>query len=776
MKTSLPLRSLLLAVCIAHPACDDDNDPSTADSASEKTESAPSDAKPAAGSDVGSAADAPTADTGATKSPAPRPQGGTGVDKFKMWRPVHALLNAPVVRATSVGGSCAVVVTKDNHVGVTTDGGESWSFARHIHGAVLAADGYDGGPYVVTGGAGYAAVSSDGAHWSDRHRYTNNALVGVVAAPFGIVAISRRGDFVLYAKTGQTASAGVFPNKFKPKSLFEHGDAVVAAAGKKAYRTIDGVTWTQMDSAPRVGRGKETLTSAGACKLAKVGKNKGVVCVVKGTAHGLGSGVAAVENKGTVALTTDGGKAWTTARLPFTGVNAVFGTGPYYAVGTKGNVAKSTDGSLWKDQAWDGTTNFTSGLVDGSTVIVIGTGSTIVVSLDGGGKWDYVDPPVGGSFNSVVKRDGSYVVSDGSTVLTSAQGTLWVEDVDAQPTAPAKTEDCTTLPAAGERCQFYAQRTTPAGIPKVRTISFSGNAGIATGDSALVAMSTDGGTNWKVRTGLGLGRTVLFDTRGTVVAASNGKRVVVSNDSGTTWSEIALSKKASLRALHVATNGNIYAAGSSGTLLVSMGDHSVFVPAETGSKDRTKYISILEAAGAIYAVGAKGELWRSSDGAVFSKVVTGTRAAVQALAASGDTLVAVTAPGRRSGNTLLRSEDGGAHFYAAGELADFANLSPTSLYFKGDTLHFRARVSQDFGRSWHRESENYWSGAVDAGDGLRLSNRVSGFSKDRLFVITGDGERDWVQIEDVFSEGGRLNCQGDSGCWMVAGGTVYRPL
>jgi hypothetical protein len=43
-------------------------------------------------------------------------------------------------------------------------------------------------------------------------------------------------------------------------------------------------------------------------------------------------------------------------------------------------------------------------------------------------------------------------------------------------------------------------------------------------------------------------------------------------------------------------------------------------------------------------------------------------------------------------------------------------------------------------------------------------------------VITGEGENDWVRIDSAPNEGGVIECEASSGCWMLARGVLYRPL
>ena len=59
-------------------------------------------------------------------------------ERFTAWNPIHAFLGGQVVSGAVLSGTEAIVVTKDNHVGLTTDGGANWGFERMTTGSVAA--------------------------------------------------------------------------------------------------------------------------------------------------------------------------------------------------------------------------------------------------------------------------------------------------------------------------------------------------------------------------------------------------------------------------------------------------------------------------------------------------------------------------------------------------------------------------------------------------------------------------------------------------------------
>ena len=367
--------------------------------------------------------DNPTTTTDADK---PKRAPITGLDRFKHWAPNRALLNTPTVVADVISSKELIVATRDAHVGVSQDGGETWTWSK-ADDAVRDVTGFEGGPY-ATLHEGAISLSDDGLLWRRLPRYGADSLIDVVAADIGLVAIGKNGGFIHVNKDGSLGAEGWLPDKFKPKAVLELNGAVLAWSGKKGYGTTDGSTWTELETLPSMPDGRTYLTSAGSCSIGKVGKRKGVVCSVTGTAHGVGDEFV-VENKGTTSLTRDGGETWVTSTLPFKSANAIFGKagGPYYAIGNSGAIAISKDGETWVDQKWEESANLLDGIVDGQKVIIVGANGTLIYSQDGGSKWEYAQPPVGKNLAWVGKASGQFVASDGRSFVSSQNGADWVE-------------------------------------------------------------------------------------------------------------------------------------------------------------------------------------------------------------------------------------------------------------------------------------------------------------------------------------------------------------
>lgn len=753
-----PLSPLLAAVLALSPlACGDDEGASTNDD------------KPAEDEATGDTA-ADEIDDGelieADDSGAPILE---GIERFEHWVPVHALIHSTVIVSELISDTEAIVATADGHVGVTVDGGRRWRWSRADE-RVLDVAGYPGGPYVALH-AGELALSDDGWRWRRLARWTDDPLIGVVAAKVGLIAVGKSGAWVRFARDGTGGAAGVLPDRFAPRAIAELNGAVLAWSGKRGYGTADGTVWTELESLPTMGDSRGFPTSAGVCAIAKVGKGKGVSCSVTGTAYGIDDEFI-VENRGIAALTRDGGDTWVTTALPIRSPSALFGApgGPYFAVGGGGAMAISKDGETWAEHAWSETANLSDGAIEGETVVVVGSKGTILTSTDAGANWTRAEPPAGGSFQFVRWIGDSFVASDGRAFVASDDGIDWTEADSFE--LPGGPPPCDDGPEGREVCRFFQVVTTSEGLPDVRGLTFDGDVGLATGDDGLVAMTDDGGANWTVAHGLELGRqgASRFSVRGDTVVVSDGAELMTSTDAGVTWIAGQVAGKHKINAVLVARD-DLRLAATRGGLLASRTEAKIWLAIEELPKGDWVALHTLEGAGqAIYAAHAKGGLIRSSDGEHWIEVVTGLDAPLIDMAGAGERVWARSAPGRRSPSYLLRSDDGGHHFVFVGEAPGSGPLEVID-----DAVLLGGQISRDRGVSW-RAVEDYRPG-VDVGDGTTLVPRESYWGPDRLVAYADEsGESERVLLASPYAEDAELICDATSGCWMLSEGVLYRPL
>lgn len=765
-------------------ACgDDEGDPaSEGDKASDEDAAKSNEAgEPAAGQEGGEGDDGDDEiidDDEPEVEAAPIRSNRTGIEKYKFWSPVTAFLRAPVTNGAALGSTDAIVVTKDNHVGVTRDAGQNWVFSRHTNGYVLAVGGYEGGPWIAVGSGGYIASSTDGSEWTSWPRVTSEDLVAVHAGPLGIFAAGKKGAVVHYDKDGSNPNAGRFPDKFKAYAFVQDGDMLVASAGKKAYGSIDGTGWAQLGDPPAAPGGKVAATSAGVCSIGKVTKKKkGVVCSVRGEAHGLAGGATAVVNGASVAVTRDGGETWAVGSLPRKGVNGVFGKsgGPYYAVGRSGLVMTSDDAVTWNALEFEETATMWSGMFDGATGLIVGERGTILVTKDGGESWDYAESPVAGKFRWVGKVDGNYIATDGNVSIRSADGKTWTE-IEGTYDVPSRSVPCEGMPEAGTVCAYTKVSTTPPELGAVRSFRFDGDRGLAMGDAGLVAITSDGGANWRASGGLGLGAIRAFDVRGDKVIATDGRAIAVSNNGGTSFFVASLdAKKPDIYAVKILASGVALAGGKNGSIFNASGDFASWSWSVTAPKNRTTYVAFHEVGDLVFAAGSKGELWRSEDGLNFAAVVPSLPQSLVALAGDGEHLFGLTRGERRYkvSSSLVESYDGGEHFAVVGK--PYVGRGRNELSYKNGKLYWDRRVSEDGGQSWTRD-EDAWGAAQELFDGSdkRISLRNGGEETGGLFIHEAD-KKTVTELTNVYAQRGQLRCFEDTGCWILAGGTLYRP-
>jgi len=744
-----------------------------------------------------------TAETPDAPTPAPVvvPEAGAateGASKFTAWSAVHALMSTPVKLARAQSATDAVALTSDNLVGVTTNGGASWGFVRLSTGTATTVAGAAGGPWMAVGKNGFAAWTADGKTWQDLPRYTNEELVAVaVDKSLGATAITKSGVWVHWSADGKSGAGGVFPDKAKPAGIIVDEGQFKALAGKTVYASADGTVWAGLPAPAATAAVKGFPTSQGICNLGKVEKNTGVVCEVKGQAYGTSDMIAVVPGKGAWFTTADGGGSWAQAAAPMPAANGVVQAGQtLVAYGAGGAIWKSSDnGATWTSAATDLTKPFKTHWTDGTTIVLAGDGGAIARSADGGATFTSVVTTATGGIKQLAKLDdGRLVASLGAKGLESTDGgATWIDMVDPAPLAtlvpPAKAGKCEgRQPAAGEVCAYTHRVTSPAGLPNAKGLSFTGQSGLAWGDSGLLLMTGDGGKSWNAASGKGLKALNTFAVGGNNVIGTSGRWVIVSTDGGQSWNSGELPKEAGAPwNSHVTSDGTLWIVGANGTVIRGMGGTWTLCDlgnvAAGGKKVTTGIAALHEAGGTpeagpvIYAVGGRGEMWRSENrGDSWDFVATGTPNYVQKIAADGDTVVAVTYVDRNSGNFLLKSDDGGRHFYVAREVSDQGQVDVLTL--AGGELTYNDRVSKDFGATWTRPTDKaYWGGGVDIGDGsgMVLYNRGSKYVRDTLYLASPTKD-DYVIIDAISTKLALFDCSKESGCWMLAGGQLYRPL
>lgn len=700
-------------------------------------------------------------------------------DELKRWSPVHAFMGAPVVQGQVISSTEAIVLTKDNLVGVTTNAGVSWSFSTNPSGRVHAISGTGGGPYAAVGNGGSIRVSEDGKRWTDLPRHTGDDLIGVAMLGDTVVAVGRKGTAVHISAEGAGGYTAPLPDKFKAQGITAHGEGLIAFKGKSGYSSADGKRWAKLEALPPLSSAKTARTSKGLCRLARVGAKVGVVCEVNGLASRAG-GATFVENKGTVAMSDDGDN-WTLSRLDFTGANGVIGSqgGPFYAFGAKGSLAESSDGTSWRPRSLQTTKTLRAGLVDGDTILLVGDAGAVVRSGDGGTSWSVVPATINAVLRAVVKRGDIFYASAGKKAIASHDdGLTWtlVNDTSITQGLPlgARPVACESDgPKTGETCQFSKKATTPSGLPNIKGLSFRGETGLAFGETSLVAFTQDGGATWSTVHGVPLVSVQAFEVNGEVIIAVDRASVIASSDGGETFATAQIPKfaKGALLDVHVTDAGTVYACGKKGIILKSEGALETWLPLNTGEKNKTQFMRLFEVGSNLYAAGKSGELYRSAnEGASWRQIPLGMKGQIMMMAGEGDTVFAMMA-GRRQGGWLLHSRNSGEHFAARRAFPSFwhGETRDTTVFdYDGTTLLWGSKASTDDGLNWTRRSDANRA-RYDLGDGISAK-----ISNGRMFVFGSADAYEATVILPVYT--GSMTCDETSGCWLVGEGRVYRPI
>ena len=101
-------------------------------------------------------------------------------------------------------------------------------------------------------------------------------------------------------------------------------------------------------------------------------------------------------------LTSPDGTTWTSRTSGRSKVGVTYGNSTFVAVGSSGNIVRSTDnGSTW-DNATSPTANRLNGVNFGNdTFVAVGNSGNIVRSTDNGSSWDNATSPTANDLHGV---------------------------------------------------------------------------------------------------------------------------------------------------------------------------------------------------------------------------------------------------------------------------------------------------------------------------------------------------------------------------------------
>ena len=418
-----------------------------------------------------------------------------------------------------------------------------------------------------------------------------------------------------------------------------------------------------------------------------------------------------------------------------------------------------------------------------TTMFVLMKKQRLAVTRDGGASWKAAPAPFGGIDRIVGADKGPFLAlgkDDASAV--SSDGLTWRPQPPAArpaglPGRPKPGQCERRWPRPGEVCTVSRSVTPPKSLPGILGADFVGDTGLIFGEHGLVGMSRDGGATWRARHGAGLGRIRDFAARGRLALVIDARTLLVSRDDGRTFEVASLPKRQGrLETLLLTRGGAAFVAGRDGTLCRSDGPLQSWISLRRPALKKHHFSGLFSLESAVYAATSGGMLFRSEDeGASWEPVPTGVTRPISSMVRRGATTLAVARGGADRPSTLIRSDDGGKHFYVAGELdlqGDVDNFG-----FRGALLVSRDMVSEDLGATWTPSPWPYAPGSerLATNSPFRLLARRTPEGIWQL-VLAGDEPGAWFVLGRAPGADPWFRCDGQGGCWMGVGSRLFRPV
>jgi hypothetical protein len=295
------------------------------------------------------------------------------------------------------------------------------------------------------------------------------------------------------------------------------------------------------------------------------------------------------------------------------------GTNQFVAVGERGTIMNSPDGTNWIVQSRRVDLPLHGVAYGGGRFVAAGDGGTILTSPDGT-NWAYTLSVPNTEWLAVAFGEGRFVVVGDSfgpstLVATSTNGVDW-------------------------------ERTSVAGVNAKDAVTFGQGKFVAGGNSSIIYSVN--GVDWTLATSVASEIESLFHTNGLFVAAGDNGSLLVSSN-GLAWSARTSGTTRSLRGITYG-DGKWIAVGSRGAMITSP-DGLNWVAANSGTPDRLETIDFQN--GIFVALGENGTTITSTDGTAWTKRNFGTTRDLDGMAVGNGTLVVVGKFG-----TILTSTNG----------------------------------------------------------------------------------------------------------------------
>lgn len=510
------------------------------------------------------------------------------VDKGKSWTPIMYGLPDTVIYSIATNDSTVFVAT---HSGIfrSTDNGSTWNAAvsglpdsLNMVASCLAANG---GTVFAGTQSGYFRSTDNGVTWSTISFPDNISIYSLAVNDTTLFASTYEG---IYRSTDNGSSWSSVNSGLEDNVCLEHlamsGTTVFVGSPWNFYRSMDsGKTWTALDYGPTTSY------------LTALAANSTTVFV--GT-RGAG-----------IFRSTDNGKSWTTSDsgiryLPIPALAAIGST--IFAGSNSGVFRLDGNHTTWMPENLGGKFEFLSSLAAKGSALYAGTNKGLYCSKDSGSKWTKGDNL---RIESLV-TSGSYCIAS-STYSTNENGTLLFYG---------------NLYRSGDDGASWTNVLSNFSAQRVSLITM-GTKILAVGSlihdnehiqRSTVYHSTDTGATWKT-----LGSTVpiislaVIDSlifAGTYMCENPTQcaRVLVSTDSGVTWSPSDSGLSGNTNVNTLAVHGGTVFAGTSTGIYFSTNRGKSWQPATDGFPVGDTVLSFTACDSTVYAGTSHSGIWRKT--------------------------------------------------------------------------------------------------------------------------------------------------------------------
>lgn len=498
----------------------------------------------------------------------------------------------------------------------------------------------DGAQLWVVGAHGTILRSRDGKIWSTRESSTTQNLASIFGTPDGehLWAVGEHG-VILHSDGGQRWSS-VNSNTLDGLT-FITGSAdgrhlwAVGKHGTIVQWDEDG-PWNLRNSGTKNDLFSLFRPSNGS-RVWAVGAATTIVESDDDGAHWSAHSLGMANRFSSISGTDDGKRLWVTSEdailelidhgkrlhlraggVSSNSLNFIFtisGGGHLWAVGERGRILDSNDGTHWKDRPIDPSqaAMLTSvvGSRRGNQLWAVGSDGMILESDDGGDFWSPRDSGTRKVLKSIFRTENGklWAVGTNGTILESDDGVHW---------NPHPSKD---------GYPFFSIFGTPDGK---RLWAVGSN----------IVESSDGGEHWESRSGRG--RADFASIFGTadgkrLWTVGNGGTILESAD-GKQWNLRSIGTTVNLSSTFSTADGNkVWVVGEHGTILRSEDGGGHWEPRASGTTNNLFFISGLDDGRHLWAVGEKGTILESYDeGERWNPLASGTISNLYSILVSSD--------------------------------------------------------------------------------------------------------------------------------------------